>query len=166
MFKSFCHGTHYLGTPHGLAARLGLTVHQAEKTQRWYLGRMKRIAAWQQEFVAALRSRRYVENVFGYRRYYFTRIDDATCREAIAWLPQSTVALYINRIWMNIYENVPRVQILLQVHDSLVGQFPQHERDACLTAIKEQSQIVLPYDDPMVIPSGLKSSILSWGHCG
>lgn len=164
-FKSFAHGTHYLGTPHGLAARLGLTVHQAETAQRWYLGRNKRIAEWQREFCAALRSRRYAQNIFGYRRYYFDRIDEGTCREAIAWVPQSTVALYINRIWMNIYKRYPHIWILLQVHDSLVGQFPMHRRAECLAQLDEASQIVLPYDDPLIIPSGTKTSTKSWGHC-
>lgn len=165
LFKSFCHGTHYLGTPYGLAHRLGLSVHQAERTQKWYLGRMRRIAAWQQDFCAQLRSRRYAQNVFGYRRYYFDRVTDATCREAIAWVPQSTVALYINRIWMNIYKMFLHIQILLQVHDSLVGQFPMHRRAECLAQLDEASQIVLPYDDPLIIPSGTKTSTISWGHC-
>lgn len=164
-FKSFAHGTHYLGTPYGLAGRLGLTVHQAEKTQKWYLGRMKRIAEWQREFCSALRSRRYAENIFGYRRYYFGQVTDQTCREAIAWVPQSTVALYINRIWMNIYERYPHIWILLQVHDSLVGQYPRHRREESLRHLDEASQIVLPYDDPLIIPSGTKTSTISWGAC-
>lgn len=164
-FKSFAHGTHYLGTPTGLAQRLGLTVREAERSQKWYLGRNKRIAEWQREFCDALRSRRYAQNIFGYRRYYFGRIDDGTCREAIAWVPQSTVALYINRIWMNIYKNYPHIWVLLQVHDSLVGQFPQHRRAECLAQMEEASQIVLPYDDPLTIPSGTKTSTISWGHC-
>ena len=164
-FKSFAHGTHYLGTPFGLAGCLGLSVHQAESTQRWYLGRFKRIAEWQKEFCAALKSRRYVENIFGYRRYYFDRIDDATCREAIAWLPQSTVALYINRIWMNIYKQYPHIWILLQVHDSLVGQFPTWRKDECLKQLAAAAEIVLPYGDPLVIPVGVKTSEVSWGAC-
>jgi DNA polymerase I-like protein with 3'-5' exonuclease and polymerase domains/uracil-DNA glycosylase len=164
-FKSFAHGTHYLGTPHGLSARLGLTVHEADKTQRWYLQRNKRIAEWQREFCAALRSRRYVQNIFGYRRYYFDRIEDATCREAIAWLPQSTVALYINRIWMNIHQRYRETQILLQVHDSLVGQFPTWKKAESLKQLHEAAQIVLPYADPLIIPVGVKTSEVSWGEC-
>lgn len=164
-FKSFAHGTHYLGTPHGLAARLGLSIHQAETTQRWYLGRFRRIAAWQKEFCAALKSRRYVSNIFGYRRYYFDRVDEATCREAIAWLPQSTVALYINKIWMNIYKNYPSIWVLLQVHDSLVGQFPTWKYAQSMKDLEEASHIVLPYDDPLVIPVGIKTSKMSWGAC-
>lgn len=164
-FKSFCHGTHYLGTPHGLAQRLGLTVRDAERTQRWYLGKYPAIARWQEDFKRKVASRRYVENVFGYRRYYFDRVDEALFREAIAWVPQSTVALYINRIWMALFEKHPHIQILLQVHDSLVGQFPSHRQDECIKQIHECGQIVLPYEDPLIIPMGLKKSPKSWGDC-
>lgn len=164
-FKSFAHGTHYLGTPTGLARRLGLSVHQAETTQRWYFGRFPRIKEWQSEFCAHLRSKRYVQNIFGYRRYYFDRIDDETCRAAIAWLPQSTVALYINRIWMNLYERFPHIWVLLQVHDSLVGQFPTFRKAECLSQLHEAGQIVLPYADPLIIPVGIKTSEKSWGDC-
>jgi len=165
-FKSFCHGTHYLGTPHGLAQRLGLTIHTAERTQRWYLGKYPAIRRWQEDFKDRVTSRRYVENVFGYRRYYFDRPDDAMFREAIAWLPQSTVALYINRIWMNIYKKYPWIWVLLQVHDSLVGQFPAFRKEEAIAAIQEAGNIVLPYEDPLIIPMGLKTSETSWGECG
>lgn len=165
LFKSFCHGTHYLGTPHGLAQRLGLTVHEAERTQRWYLGKYPAIKRWQDDFKGRVAARRYVENIFGYRRYYFDRPDDAMFREAIAWVPQSTVALYINRIWMRVHKELRHVQILMQVHDSLVGQFPTYRREECLKQLGEVSQIVLPYEEPLVIPVGLKWSEKSWGDC-
>ena len=165
IFKSFCHGTHYLGTPTGLSQRLGLTVHEAERTQRWYFAKYPSIKLWQNEFKHRVSSRRFVQNIFGYRRYYFGRADDAMLREAIAWLPQSTVALYINHIWLRIFERHPSIQILMQVHDSLVGQFPTHQRDAALAAIAECGQVVLPYEDPLIIPLGVKTSESSWGDC-
>jgi DNA polymerase-1 len=165
IFKSFCHGTHYLGTPTGLSRRLGLTVRDVERTQAWYFGKYPAIPRWQADFKRNVAARGYVQNCFGYRRYYFGRIDEAVFREAIAWVPQSTVALYINRIWMNIFERCKHIQILLQVHDSLVGQFPSHRQDECIRQINECGQIVLPYEDPLIIPMGLKHSTKSWGDC-
>jgi DNA polymerase I-like protein with 3'-5' exonuclease and polymerase domains len=140
-------------------------VHEAEKTQRWYFSRFPKIKEWQERFKGELQSRRYVQNIFGYRRYYFNKITEDTMREAIAWLPQSTVALYINRIWMNIYKRYPHIWILLQVHDSLVGQFPSFRKEECLKQLNEAGQIVLPYADPLVIPVGIKTSDVSWGDC-
>lgn len=164
-FKSFAHGTNYLGTPQGLSARLGLSVRDAEKTQAWYFGKFPKIKKWQDRIKAQVTSQHFVQNAFGYRRYYFGRIDEATFREAIAWIPQSTVGLYINRIWLELHKNYPKIEILLQVHDSLVGQFPRHIREKCLADLKTASQVVIPYDDPLIIPVGLKTSTKSWGDC-
>lgn len=165
-FKAFAHGTHYLGTPHGLAKRIGISVKDAERTQAWYFGKYPEIREWQKRKIAEVESKHYVSNVFGYRRYYFGRIDEATFREAIAWIPQSTVALYINKIWLRIFKEYPHlIQILLQVHDSLVGQFPVHRREEALTALKKCSQILIPYEDPLIIPVGVKTSRESWGAC-
>lgn len=165
-FKSFAHGTHYLGTPHGLSQRLGLSVHDAEKTQRWYFGKYPEVKDWQQRVITGIKSKRYVQNVFGNRRYYFDRIDDSTFREAIAWIPQSTVALYINRIWLNLWNDARWIWVLLQVHDSLVGQFPTYRKEEAKLAITKAGQIALPYPgDPCIIPMGMKTSEKSWGDC-
>lgn len=164
-FKSFCHGTHYLGTPKGLAERLGLSVHESEKTQRWYFQRFPGIKQWQDDFKDQLVKRRYVENVFGYRCYFFDRIEGNIFNQAIAWLPQSTVACLINRGYSNIYSNLREVQVLLQVHDSLAGQFPTHLGDWAERRIVEECSISLPYKDPLIIPVGIKTSVKSWGDC-
>jgi len=166
-FKSFCHGTHYLGSALGLAQRLGLTVHEAERTQRWYLGKYRGIAKWQDRVKDQVRTKRYVENPFGYRRYYFDRVDDGLFRQAIAWIPQSTIAIYINHIWLGIFEaHKEWIKILLQVHDSLAGQFPTHRKGEALAAIKKiAAATVVPYPKPLVIPVGIATSEKSWGDC-
>lgn len=164
-FKSFSHGTHYLGTPKGLARRLGLLVHEAERTQRWYFGKYPRILAWHTRLKAEINRTHMVTNRFGYRRFYFDRIDDSVYRQAVAWIPQSTVAILINKIYMNIFKNLREVQVLLQVHDSLAGQYPSHLKDWAKRRIKEEAVVVIPYEDPLVIPVGIKTSPLSWGDC-
>ena len=166
VFKAFAHGTHYLGTPEGMAPALGMLVKDVERLQNWYFGRFPRIRAWQNDFCAKVESRRYVENIFGYRCYIFDRIDKKKLNEAIAWVPQSTVGIYINHIWKNLDTRHPDlVEVLLQVHDSLAGQFPIARREEALSAIKSCSQIILPYREPIIIPTGTKTSTKSWGDC-
>lgn len=165
MFKSFAHGTHYLGSAFGLAQRLGLTRHEAEKTQAWYFSRFPKVKKYQEDIINQVNKRHYVENIFGYRYYIFDRIDDGAYRAAAAWKPQSTVACVINRGYYNLYKNYRAAQVLLQVHDSLAGQFPTNLPEAKETIIRECS-IPLPYDDPLTIPVGIKTSEISWGDCG
>jgi len=163
-FKRFAHGTHYLGSARGIAERIGVTVAEAERTQKWYLSKFRRIKVWQDDMKAKLRSKRYVENIFGYRKYEFDRINEDAERAAAAWVPQSTIGLLINRIWQNL-RKLEEVEVLLQVHDSLTGQFPTHQKEAKLAQITEGGKIVLPYPDPLVIPIGIKVSEESWGAC-
>lgn len=164
-FKSFAHGTNYLGTAKGLAERLGLGVHEAEKTQRWYFDRFPRIKKWQDDLKDQVTKRRMVQNVFGYRCYFFDRIEGTIFNQAAAWIPQSTVACLINRAYVAIDKELPEVDILLQVHDSLAGQFDSNT-PALAGRIVELATIELPYPgDPCIIPVGLKQSTVSWGDC-
>lgn len=165
VFKSFSHGSHYLGTPNGLARRLGLTVHEAERTQRWYFGKYPKIPQWQDRMKAEIRRTHSVSNRFGYRRHYFDRIDDQVFRKAIAWIPQSTVGILIDHVWLNIHDTLPEAEVLLQVHDSLMGQFPKHRAAYVLPRLAECARVVIPYDDPLIIPIGVKTSDTSWGEC-
>jgi len=165
LFKAFCHGTNYLGTAKGLAERLGLSVSEAEKTQKWYFSKFPRIKRWQDDLKDQVTKRRFVENVFGYRCYFFDRIEGTIFNQAAAWIPQSTVACLINRAYVEIDRTMPEVDILLQVHDSLAGQFPTHGTTDWASLIVQKAEIALPYSDPLIIPIGIKTSTRSWGDC-
>lgn len=183
--KIFCHATDYLGKARTVASHTGRTIHETERAQRIYLGTYSKIAKWQEKIIAQVNKHRFVENKFGYRWYIFDRIDDQVMPEAVAWIPQSTVSIVINRIWMSLFQGVPEgqwnlsvdhmmkllaspangIEVLLQVHDSLAGQFPTHRKDFCLNKMKELSPIVIPYEDPLIIPTGIGTSNISWGEC-
>lgn len=166
-FKSLCHGTNYLGTAAGIAGQpnIAMPVHEVDRIQKWYFGKFPEIKSWQEDFKDQVTKRRYIENIFGYRCYFFGRIQGNVFNEAVAWLPQSTVACLINRGYVNIEENLPEVQVLLQVHDSLAGQYGSHLGDWAKRRIVEECSIELPYPDPLTIPVGIKVSTKSWGEC-
>lgn len=165
-FKSFAHGTNYLGTAEGLAGRLGLSVADAKRTQAWYFNRFPKIKKWQDNLIDQVYKRQMVQNVFGYRCYFFDRIEGTIFNQAAAWIPQSTVACLINRAYVNIYTKLRDVQVLLQVHDSLAGQYPTGMHEELSAAIVTQAEISLPYPgDPLIIPVGIKTSTDSWGAC-
>jgi DNA polymerase I-like protein with 3'-5' exonuclease and polymerase domains len=161
--KSWVHGTNYGGSPRTMAMNCGITVHQAERMRKRWFEVHPGIKEWHDRTAYQLQTTRSVYNRFGFRRIYFDRVE-SILPEALAWIPQSTVAEVINRGLVNIFQNLPLVQVLLQVHDSLVFQLPSSRRDL-LPAVRQQLLITIPYDDPLIIPVGLKSSSVSWGHC-
>ena len=164
--KVFAHATDYLGKARTVAIATGKTVAETERAQRIYLGTYKGIKLWQERIIEEVKKRRYVENKFGYRWYIFDRIDDQLFPEAVAWIPQSTVSIVINKIWHAIDTKVPEAQVLLQTHDSLDGQIPTHKKHLLLPQIQEAAKIIVPYDDPLIIPFGISTSEVSWGDCG
>ena len=164
-FKAFAHGTHYLGTPKGLAGRIGLSIADAERTQAWYFKRFPRIQQYGDRIRTAVNEKRAVSNVFGYRRYYFDRLDATLYNQAAAWIPQSTVGLLINHIWDQTRTHAPEIRVSLQVHDSLVFQYPIEVADESKAKLLTLSRYPIPYARPLIIPTGLKTSRVSWGDC-
>lgn len=162
--KVFCHGTNYGGGARTMAGHVGVTVYEAERAQRIWFGAHPGIKKWHDRMAHEMKTRRMIENKFGYRWYIFDRID-ALLPEVLAWLPQSHTSCVINRIWMNFYEQLPEVEVLLQVHDSLAGQFPAHAQQRLVPLMKELSKVAIPYPDPLIIPTGIKFSNRSWGEC-
>jgi len=162
--KTFCHATNYVGGAKTVAAHTGRTVHEIDRAQQLWFSAHPGIKRWHDTILEQITKRRFVENRFGYRWYIFDRLD-GLLPEACAWIPQSTVGIVINRIWTAFYTELPEVQVLLQVHDSLAGQFPTHRRDQLLSRMRALSRIPVPYDDPLIIPTGIKTSDVSWGDC-
>jgi DNA polymerase len=161
--KVFCHATNYGGGARTVAANTGRTIHDIDRAQKLWFGAHPGIKTWHDRIKSQVNKFRFVENRFGYRWYIFDRID-SVLPEAIAWIPQSTVSIVINKIWMNIYEGIPDVQVLLQVHDSLCGQFPTRRKEKLMPLIKLAGKVLIPYEDPLIIPFGLKTSEVSWGE--
>ena len=162
--KVFAHATNYGGGAKTVAAHTGRTVHEIDQAQKYWFGAHPGIRRWHDRTFEQINRYRFVENRWGYRWYIFDRLE-ALLPEALAWVPQSTVGILINRIWTSFYENIPEVQVLLQVHDSLAGQFPTHRAATILPLMEKHSRIEIPYDPPLIIPTGVKTSIVSWGDC-
>lgn len=163
--KGGVHAVNYGAKARTLAAALGITVHEAERFMRLWFGAHPNIKEWQQRIDMQLATSRTVSNKFGNRRYYFDRVEHLL-PEALAWIPQSTVALVINRALVNVDRNlIDRVEPLMQVHDSLVMQIKKSAYPAVLPELKKNMEIVVPYDDPLIIPVGIEASDKSWGEC-
>jgi len=160
--KAGVHLTNYGGNSRTLAKAMGITVHEADTFQRTWFSAHPGIERWHNDVNLQLQTRRFVENKFGYRRFYFDRID-GILPQALAWIPQSTVGLVINHGWLNIVNNLPDVHILLQVHDSLVGQYDSRLDSTLRPAIQKEMLIPIPYDDPLTIGVGIAISNKSWG---
>lgn len=164
--KMGVHATNYGAYPKTVAAALGITIKAAEAFQKRWFEIHPRIREWQKRTEHLLMTKRMAINKFGYRIIFFDRIE-GLLGQALAWVPQSTIAIVSLRGLSRI-ENDPSlraVELLIQVHDSLVFQFPTEQRSTLLPLVRDALIVPIPYDDPLIIDYGLKLSTKSWGHC-
>lgn len=163
--KAGVHAVNYDVKARTLALALGVTVKEAEAfIDKWFTAHPA-IYDWQQRIKYDLETKRIITNRFGNRKVFFGRVNRAL-PEALAWIPQSTVALVINRAWRAIENlNDPDIQVLLQVHDSLVYQVKQSTFARKLPLLESAFKVVVPYEDPLIIPAGIEYSDKSWGDC-
>jgi len=161
--KSAVHATNYGASARTLALTLGWSIHEAETFQTRWFKLHPGIVAWHERVGSELRTQRTATNRFGYRIIYFDRID-SLLPQALAWIPQSTVALTCFRGALQLDEKVKEAELLLQVHDSLVFQIPQRTSRGTkeILAILENP---IPYNSPLVIGWKLSKSNVSWGEC-
>lgn len=160
--KVAVHLTNYGGRARALAATQGWLVAEAERFQkRWFSLHPGIERNFHGRVRQALQTNRTIYNRYGFRCVYFDRID-AVFGEALAWIPQSTVAITTYLGGFALEEKFPQVEILLQVHDSLVFQFPLTSEPSA-QEILAALRVITPYDDPLTIPWELSRSEKSWG---
>lgn len=163
--KRGIHGTNYLSGVRNLAHTLGWKINEVELFQRAWFNLNPGIREWHRRVEHDIQSKRTVGNKLGLSITYFDRPDNVLPK-AVAWIPQSTVALVCSRGAIGIHEELPWLDVLLQVHDSVVFQIPFHRMVASsFSAIRRHLQVSVPYpNDPLVIPWGLAISDKNWAE--
>jgi DNA polymerase I-like protein with 3'-5' exonuclease and polymerase domains len=167
--KRAVHATTYGVQARSLAGKVGWTVKEAETFQRNWFGLHPAIKLWQDNTMRALHGLlpgnppRTIINKFGFRIVYFDRVENCYT-EALAWKPQSTVGINCIKSSIALRNQCPWAEILLQVHDSLVFQFPVARLSDLMQIHAAMHSVQIPYDDPLTIPWGLKMGLKSWGE--
>jgi DNA polymerase-1 len=161
--KQGVHGTNYGAHPKTLSTILGWSIREAQDFQIRWFNLHPGIKEWHKRVDADLRRTRIAANRFGYRIIYFDRID-ALLPQALAWIPQSTVAITAFKGALQLERRCPYVEILIQVHDSVVFQVPFKYADR-VDEFRAALSTPIPYDPPLTIAWGLARSEKSWGEC-
>jgi DNA polymerase I-like protein with 3'-5' exonuclease and polymerase domains len=159
--KRAVHGTNYGGSARALSAILGWSLYTATEFQRKWFRTHPEIEQWHRRTEAQLQTQRQVVNAFGFRRPYFDRID-GLLPQALAWVPQSTIAINCALGCIQVRRALPWVRPRLQVHDSGIFSIPNHKRSE-LWKVHEYLKVTIPYPDPLTIQWELKTSSTTWG---
>ena len=165
-FKGIFHGTNYLMGIDKLARMAGIPYKLAKGLQDFYFQLNPEIRTWQDRIVRDIRdtgTKGYITNIYGRKGWYLNKNDPMLANKAVAFIPQSTIADLINHAMVAIDKKLPGATITLQVHDSLVVQYPKEEAAFYRKKIIECMEIPLPYTPTLIIPADLQTSTVSYG---
>lgn len=165
MCKRLGHGSNYLGKPPQMARATKFPVNVVEDFQEKYFGAFPVIPAFQKWVADEIDSYASLTSPFGRRRYFFGRATNMDIvREAVAYMPQSMTADEINTGILNIWR-ANKVQLLMQVHDSVLFQYPEEQEDEILPWAIEalQTHLTLAKDRDFVVPTDAAVG-WNWGY--
>ncbi len=168
MAKRGGHGTNYYGKPRTMAMHLKVETKVMEVFQQLYFEAFPGIRRWHQEIATKLQTERCITTPLGRKRYFFERPDDdATLREAIAFVPQSTIGDTMNygiwKLW-NKFNGSPDLRLCAQVHDAVLIMYREELEDTLLPQAMEC--IITPQvinGKTMIIPCSCECG-WNWGH--
>ena len=168
IFKQYVHGTHYGMLEAKAALNAGIDIKLAKELRKWYFKLCPEIPEWHKKIEDKCKKKGYVENIFGRQMWFLNKDCPTWLNQAIASIPQSTIADVTNRGLVNIVENemnpTSRIDVLLQVHDALAGQYHVSNKLAKEKIINHML-IELPYSTPLIIPVDYSESLISYGDC-
>lgn len=172
--KRGVHLTNYGGQVPTLAKKCAMSYGEAERFQAKWFELHPAIAAWHERTMFDIQTTGRTSNKMGMSIDWFTRPTLDVWRRALAWTPQSTVAAVAEEAMIRIYEerqvnpyfSRKYIRFSLQVHDSLDFIVKLEYVPAVLPRIYAiLHSIIVPYDDPLIIPWGIKRGRTSWGEC-
>ncbi|MEM1042594.1 MAG: DNA polymerase I [Bacteroidota bacterium] len=176
--KQVNYGIPYGISAFGLAQRLRIGNSEAQQLINEYKAAFPRVASFADELIERARSQKaelahmhhYAETLTGRRRYYLQMNsrnpnDRAFAERTAVNMPiQGTQADMIKIAMIRIHERLAAEglasRMILQVHDELVFEVADDERDRMAALVREAMTGALPLDVPVVVDVGFGSNWL------
>jgi DNA polymerase I-like protein with 3'-5' exonuclease and polymerase domains len=141
--KVLGHGTNYLGTPYEMAKHTKIEQGVIKDFQVLYFQTfpaIQRLHSWVEKEIL---EKGHLVTPFGRKRWFFGRRDDRdTLKQAVAHLGQSMTADEMNFAMLALWR-LNLVQILLQVHDSVLVQYPEEKEDEIIPQVLAAMRVPL-----------------------
>jgi len=163
--KRLGHGTNYFGQPPTMAKHTKVDRPAVEEFQRNYFKAFPCIKAWHDWVIQEIKQVGYLKTLMGRRRFFFGRHnDDSTIREAIAYAPQGSTAEEIDEGYLQVWRKFPQVQLLVQVHDSILMQIPYSEHTDLIPQVLEAMKVELELEGGRKFHVPLEAKVgWNWG---
>jgi len=143
--KKSNHSFNYGLSPQGFAIQYDLELKYAKQCYSLYHNAYPGLTLWHQHIRNKLGKDRTLENLFGRKRRFLNRWNDDLFKAAYSYIPQSTVGQLLNYGIVETYyqqdgegfEYLRKWDLLNQVHDSMVFQYPMEDLEGLAKTIKQ-----------------------------
>jgi DNA polymerase-1 len=172
--KAMSYGLAYGLSAYGLAAQLKISTEEAKVQMDQYFDRFGGVRDYLRDVVDQARKDGYTSTVFGRRRYLpeldssNRNVREAAERAALNAPIQGSAADIIKVAMINVDEAIKAAgltsRMLLQVHDELLFEIADGERDAVEKLVREQMGNAYPLDVPLEVSVGYGRSWDSAAH--
>lgn len=147
--------TNYNGKPYTMAKHTKLEAPLISQFQSKYFSAFPAHQRWHTAVASELLQTGNLTTLTGRRRWFFgRRNDDAIVREAIAFGPQGAVGDILNMGMLHIWRlNI--CQLLLQIHDAILVQYPEDREEEIIQQLIKTIQIPIQLKNgrTLIIPS-------------
>lgn len=158
MSKVLGHGTNYLGTPHTMSLHTKIEVPIIRDFQSVYFEGFPAHQAWHQWTRETLLRDGFLVSLMGRKRWFFgRRNEEETVRGAVAFDPQGSVGDILNTGMLQVWRlNI--CDLLLQVHDAILVQYPEEQEDEIIPKLQKALEVPVPlaHGRTLLIPSDAK----------
>ncbi|WP_040795548.1 DNA polymerase I [Nocardia higoensis] len=172
--KAMSYGLAYGLSSYGLSAQLKISTAEAKEQMDIYFSRFGRIRDYLHEVVEQARKVGYTETLFG-RRRYLPDLDssnrqrrESAERMALNAPIQGTAADIIKVAMIDVHQAIPaaglRSRMLLQIHDELVFEVAEGEREALEQLARDRMSSAISLSVPLDVSVGTGRSWDSAAH--
>lgn len=140
--KRTCHASNYCQGPNTFRMKvleetdgqLLLSLEEATLFLSMYKVLFPEVVAWQERTARRIQDTKLLRNLFGFPRFFARQMTDSYIRDAISWVPQSTVGTLTNIAMTELQDFIDTNKrnwiILNNKHDSLLVEGPSDEAGA------------------------------------
>lgn len=167
MAKRGGHASNYDGTATIVSMHLKIPIGIAEDFQHKYFKAFPEIKQWHNHVRMQLSTKRYIETPHGRKCFFPGRPwEKDTIKSAIAYGPQSAIADTLNKGFYRVWRKYDPhdIQILLQVHDSILFQYDIERENELVRKVLEDLVVSVPVNGQICRVGASAKVGFNWGN--
>jgi DNA polymerase-1 len=144
----------------------GITPAKTKQLRDLFFSSCPAIGVYQGSVRTEIRKTRVISTAFDRHRLFLGRMGNELFRKGYAQRPQSMCVDYMNRAMVRVEMRLPEpAELVLQIHDAMLVMCPiEMQEEVVKIMVEELAVAVVINGRPLVIPTEIKTSPISWGH--